>query len=112
MGENGKCKQEGNCLCPVKGIINVVSKKWTVCLVSLLHVDTPMRFTEIKSEIGEISPKALSDILKILEREDLIRRESFAEIPPRVEYYLTDDGRELKELLVPLVDWARARNGQ
>ena len=58
-------------------------------------------------------PKALSDALKELEAEGLIKRESFAEIPPRVEYVLTNDGTELRDsVLIPLLNWVAARNGK
>jgi DNA-binding HxlR family transcriptional regulator len=96
----------GQCLCSIKGILDVVSKKWTICIVSILDQDKPLRFNEIKETINTISPKALSDILKILEKEGIITRTLFSEIPPRVEYSLTIKGRELKKALTPLVEWA------
>jgi len=58
-----------------------------------------------------ISPKTLSDTLKELEAEGLIRRESFAEIPPRVEYSLTKDGIDLRDAILPLLSWTATRNG-
>lgn len=58
-----------------------------------------------------ISPKTLSDTLKELEAESLIKRESFAEIPHRVEYMLTEKGIELKDSIIPLLRWIAARNG-
>jgi DNA-binding HxlR family transcriptional regulator len=90
----------------VRGILEVVSKKWTICIVSILDQEKPLRFNEIKDILQTISPKALSDILKILEKEGLIIRTLYSEIPPRVEYTLTSKGRELKRALLPLVDWA------
>ena len=62
--------------------------------------------------LSGISPKTLSDTLKELEMEGLIKRESFAEIPPRVEYTLTKDGVDLREAIIPLLKWtARRSNG-
>jgi DNA-binding HxlR family transcriptional regulator len=58
-----------------------------------------------------ISPKTLSDTLKDLQAENLIKRESFAEIPPRVEYYLTKDGTELRKSIIPLLEWTANRSG-
>ena len=58
-----------------------------------------------------ISPKTLSDTLKELEAEGLIKRESFAEIPPRVEYSLTQDGIDLRDAILPLLRWTATRNG-
>jgi DNA-binding HxlR family transcriptional regulator len=96
------------CLCPIRGIIDVVSKKWSVCIVSLLTADKTLRFNEIKSALGNISPKTLADRLKDLEENKLVKREIYAEIPPRVEYSLTKSGNELKKALMPLVNWVRA----
>ncbi len=59
--------------------------------------------------LGTISPKSLSDRLKELEKSGLIIRESFAEIPPRVEYSLTKEGIELRNLMIPLIEWASKR---
>ena len=58
-----------------------------------------------------ISPKTLSDTLKELQNEHLIKRESFAEIPPRVEYSLTKDGVELRKSIIPLLEWTANRSG-
>jgi len=60
-------------------------------------------------ELGGISPKTLSDTLKQLQAERLIKRESFAEIPPRVEYSLSQDGLELGKAIMPLLRWAAIR---
>jgi DNA-binding HxlR family transcriptional regulator len=60
-------------------------------------------------ELGGISPKTLSDTLKELLVEKLITRQSFAEIPPRVEYSLTKDGIELGKAIMPLIKWAALR---
>ena len=57
-----------------------------------------------------ISPKTLADVLKDLRKENLIHRESFAEIPPRVEYSLTEDGKQLCEAVLPLIQWAEKRD--
>ena len=106
MTKDTHCEKIGKCLCSVKNILEVISKKWTICIVSILDQDSPMRFNEIKQIIHSISPKALADILKVLESEGLITRTIYSEIPPRVEYTLTKKGRELKQALIPLVDWA------
>jgi DNA-binding HxlR family transcriptional regulator len=106
MNHLTKCEKRGNCFCAVKAILDIVSKKWTICIVSILDQNTPQRFTEIKNIIQDISPKALSDTLKVLEVEELITKRMFPEIPPRVEYTLTQKGVSLKKALEPLVEWA------
>jgi len=105
-----KCRKEESCLCSARGIIEVVSKKWTVCIVSILERDSPIRYNEIKAKLKDISPKSLSDTLKVLRKEDLIERKVFPEIPPRVEYSLTGEGQKLKGALMPLVEWAKNRD--
>lgn len=109
MCKESNCAETLECLCPIRGIIEVVSKKWTICIVSLLEKEKPIRYNEIKNKIGEISPKALSDNLKVLEKEDLIERKIYSEIPPRVEYSLTEEGKELKSALLPLVRWVQKK---
>lgn len=109
MCEESNCAEVVECLCPIRGIIEVVSKKWTICIVSLLEKEDPIRYNEIKNKLGEISPKALSDNLKALEKEGLIERKAYPDIPPRVEYSLTKEGKELKTVLMPLVKWVQKK---
>ena len=99
------------CFCPLKGVIDVISKKWALLIINALGNDGTLRFKGLTEELKGISPKTLSDTLKILQAEGLIRREPFAEIPPRVEYSLTKDGKELRKSIVPLLKWAATRNG-
>jgi len=98
------------CFCPLKGVIDVISKKWALLIVNALGNHGTLRFNGLMEELKGISPKTLSDTLKGLQAEGLIRRESFAEIPPRVEYSLTDDGVELRRAIIPLLKWAATRN--
>lgn len=109
MCRESACEEVAACLCPIRGIIEVVSKKWSICIVSLLDEKNPIRYNEIKSRLRDISPKALSDILKVLEKEGLIARKVYPETPPRVEYSLTNDGNELKTALMPLVRWVQQK---
>ena len=103
-------EKEGEmCLCPLKGIINIISKKWTLQIVAVIGNHKRLRYNEILKKLEGISPKSLADRLKELVLEELIRREAFAEIPPRVEYSLTKDGEELRRTIIPLMDWASSR---
>lgn len=103
------CEEVTECLCPIRGIIDVVSKKWTICITGLLEKEKPIRYNEIKSKLRDISPKTLSDTLKVLEKEGLIERKVYPETPPRVEYSLTKEGKELKVALMPLVKWVQRK---
>jgi DNA-binding HxlR family transcriptional regulator len=99
------------CFCPVKGIIDVISKKWALLIVNMLGNFTVLRFTELEKRLNGISPKTLSDTLSRLQQSGLVTRESFNEIPPRVEYKLTQDGEEFRTAIIPLIRWAAHREG-
>jgi len=107
-GEEKCCSEE--CLCPVEGTLTTVSKKWAICIVSLLGVrEEGYRFNELKRELEGISPKVLSERLKELQSEGLVNRVVKETSPPNVTYTLTEDGRELHTLLQPLVKWIKDR---
>lgn len=97
------------CLCPLEGVIDVISKKWTLLIVNVIGNHGRARFNKLMEELRGISPKTLADTLKQLREEGLINRESFAEIPPRVEYSLTGDGKRLREAIMPILTWAATR---
>ena len=109
--ETNKCRAEGEdvCLCPLEGIIAVISKKWALQIIAEIGNHGKLRFNEIMESLGKISPKSLTDRLKELETSGLIKREMFAEIPPRVEYSLTQDGTDLRKLIIPIMKWASSR---
>jgi DNA-binding HxlR family transcriptional regulator len=98
------------CLCPIEGIINIIAKKWAILIISIIGHHQKIRFTDIMQRLDGISPKTLADVLKDLQKENLIHREAFSEIPPRVEYSLTDDGKKLCEAVRPLILWAEERD--
>jgi len=102
-------KSDHICFCPLEGVIDLISKKWALLIVNALGNRGKLRFNNLMEELGSISPKTLSDTLKELKAEGLIKRESFAEIPPRVEYSLTQDGAELRKSIMPLLKWAATR---
>ena len=102
-------QKDQTCLCPLKGIIDVISKKWALLIINTLGNHGKLRFSQIMETLQGISPKTLSDTLKDLKTEGLIKRESFAEIPPRVEYSLTHDGSELRKSIIPLLEWTANR---
>jgi DNA-binding HxlR family transcriptional regulator len=98
------------CLCPLEGIINTIAKKWAILIITIIGNSGKIRFNEIMECLEGISPKTLTDVLRDLRKEGLIHRESFSEIPPRVEYSLTEEGEQLREAMVPLVRWAEKRD--
>lgn len=97
------------CLCPLEGIIDIISKKWTLQIIAVIGNHKKLRYNEVSAKLGDISPKSLADRLRGLEQEGLVKREAFAEIPPRVEYSLTEDGEALRRSIMPLMEWASSR---
>ena len=69
-----------------------------------------MRYNEIMNELKGISPKTLADTLKQLHLAEIVNRQSFNEIPPRVEYSLTEDGEKLRDAIIPVINWAVDRS--
>jgi len=105
------CKEsEYICVCRLDGIINIISKKWAILIINSIGNRGRARFNQIEEDLEGVSPKTLADTLKNLQNEQLIGRESFNEIPPRVEYYLTDEGKSLREAIVPLLKWTADRD--
>lgn len=108
-----RCRKESEneiCLCPVEGILGVVSKKWAPQVIATVGNRDRIRFNEIMKKLDGINPKTLSDRLKELEGSGLVVREVFAEVPPRVEYTLTEDGIEIRDSMVPLMEWASRKS--
>jgi DNA-binding HxlR family transcriptional regulator len=96
--------------CPIQGVIDIVSKKWALLIVACVGNSSSMRYNQIFNELKGISPKTLADTLKDLSTAGIIRRQSFNEIPPRVEYSLTEDGRKLRDAVLPMIQWAVDRS--
>ena len=94
-----------NDLCPTRMVLSRVADKWTVMIFVRLAQRT-MRFGELKRDIGGISQKMLAQTLRGLERDGLVARKVYAEVPPRVEYSLTPLGTTLVGILVQIKDWA------
>ena len=91
--------------CPTRVILDRVGDKWTVLIIEILD-DSPKRFGEIRRAIGGITPKVLTSTLRSLVADGLVTRQSFGEVPPRVEYSLTDLGRSLQAPVTALRRWA------
>ena len=98
--------QETEACRAVSDVLARVGDKWTVLVVELLS-DGPMRFNELRRKIGSISQKMLTTTLRGLERDGLVTRTIYPTIPPRVDYELTQLGRELRDPLKALGKWAR-----
>ena len=91
--------------CPSRTSLARIANKWTAMIVITLS-DGPARFGAIRESVGGISGKVLSTTLRDLERDGLLTRTAYDEMPPRVEYELTPLGRTLREPLTALGTWA------
>ena len=94
--------------CPVRNVIARFSGKWSMLVLCVLAENDATRFNAIGKAIPDISRKVLTETLKNLERDGLVTRRLYAEVPPRVEYSLTPMGRSLMPLIGNLIDWAMA----
>lgn len=99
------------CVCVVGGPIDVIGKKWTLCIVVTIGNRPGIRFNGLLEVLRTISPRTLSETLKALERNGIVQREAFKEVPPRVEYRLTEAGTRLRQAIVPLMEWAAGQPG-
>ncbi|NHN60491.1 helix-turn-helix transcriptional regulator [Halorussus sp. JP-T4] len=91
--------------------MDLLSSKYAMQVLCVVHATGPARFREIESLLGDASTSTLSARLDDLVAADLLTRTQYDEIPPRVEYDLTADGRELAERLGPVLEWVDEREG-
>jgi DNA-binding HxlR family transcriptional regulator len=91
--------------CPTRQVINRVGDRWSLLVISALEAGT-LRFREVQRAVGGVSQKMLTQTLRALERDGLVRRDIYASVPPKVEYSLTQLGRGLSERLAAIRVWA------
>lgn len=97
--------------CPLQGIIDIIGKKWALLVIYEIGNHGRIRFNNLKNELQGITSKSLVNTLEDLQDSKLISKESFREIPPRVEYSLTKDGKGLYRIVIPLIQWSASRKG-
>lgn len=95
-------------ICPVRDILCRLSSKWAMLVLVTLNANGTMRFGDIQRSIGDISQRMLTVTLRALEADGLVDRRIYPEVPPRVEYELTERGRSLIPYVEGLVNWALA----
>ncbi|MGI6221436.1 MAG: winged helix-turn-helix transcriptional regulator [Coriobacteriales bacterium] len=94
--------------CPVETTLSLIGNKWQVLILRDLVLNGTMRFKELQRSIGTISQKVLTSNLRTMEDAGLVHREVFPEVPPRVEYSLTETGKTLKPVLDALWAWGES----
>lgn len=90
--------------CPVETTLSLIGDKWKVLILRALMPGTK-RFGELKKSVGNVSQKVLTAQLRAMEESALVHREVYAEVPPRVEYSLTELGKSLKPILDSMWAW-------
>jgi DNA-binding HxlR family transcriptional regulator len=107
--ENVECCGDGDgeptCYVPLTGLVNQLSRKYTMQLICVIGSHGSLRFREIEEHLPTASTSTISDRLNELVESNLVTRTQYDEIPPRVEYELTHKGGELCERLEPLLEW-------
>ncbi len=93
--------------CPTRQVLDRIGDKWTALVIGLLE-EGPQRFSALRRSIGGISQKMLTQTLRSLERDGLVSRTVYPEVPPRVEYELTPLGETLCAPLAAIRNWAEA----
>jgi DNA-binding HxlR family transcriptional regulator len=100
------CDIDGTCYCPLTGVIYTLSQKYAMQLISIIGAHESLRFAEIEEHLTSASTSTISKRLDEFQDSGLISRTQYNEIPPRVEYSLTEDGAEVRSRLEPLLEWA------
>ncbi|MFB9623974.1 winged helix-turn-helix transcriptional regulator [Nonomuraea helvata] len=98
--------------CPIAPVVDIVFSRWTTPILWTLNEYGLQRFVELQRRIATITPKVLTQRLRQLERDGLVVRTYHPEVPPRVEYEISDLGRSLAPLFATLADWAGANMGK
>ena len=93
--------------CPTRQVINRIGDRWSLLVLAALG-DGTLRFQELRRAVEGVSQKMLTQTLRILERDGLVRRDIYASVPPRVEYALTPLGQSLADSIAAIRTWAYA----
>ena len=103
-------KEEKNSIieiCPIRNVIARFGNKWALLVIYILNENGSIRFNQLARQIPDISTKVLSNTLHILEADGLVKRTVFPKVPIRVEYELTETGRNLVPIIISLTEWAQ-----
>lgn len=95
--------------CPVEAAMDLIGGKWKSVILYHLLRDGTLRFSELRRRLTGITQRMLTRQLRELEEDGLVRRTAYAEVPPRVEYDLTDVGQSLEPVIAALKAWGDAR---
>lgn len=94
-----------NMVCPIRHSLDIIGGKWKLPIICMLAEGNPARYSSIKRKLTGITNMMLAQSLKDLESMGMVNREQYNEIPPRVEYTLTDEGKSIIPALLKLAQW-------
>jgi DNA-binding HxlR family transcriptional regulator len=97
--------KKGQYSCGLDAAVDVIGGKWKPLILWALSEKQPRRFGELRRAVAGVSEKMLIQQLREMEHDGIVHREIYREVPPKVEYSLTDLGQSLNEALLPLGDW-------
>lgn len=97
-------------MCPVATTVQIIGSKWKLLILRNL-MQRPWRFNELKKDLEGISQKVLTDSLRSMETDGIIDRTVFAEVPPRVEYALSEMGETLRPVINAMAEWGGKYKG-
>jgi DNA-binding HxlR family transcriptional regulator len=105
---SGSCDSANRALesCRAREVMSLIGDKWSMAVVYLLGAHGTQRFSDLRRHLGAISQRMLTVTLRNLERDGLVKRQIYPEVPPRVEYTLTPLGGTLRDIVWPLIQWA------
>lgn len=93
--------------CPIRNILTRIGDKWSILVLYTLGQNGTMRFNALQKEIPDISQKMLTVTLRVLEEDGLVSRQVYAEVPPKVEYTLTERAHSFLPHMNALIAWAK-----
>jgi DNA-binding HxlR family transcriptional regulator len=106
------CRYRALCASRLEDVLRCIGGRWKMPILAHLSGEETMRFSDLERAIPQASQKMLTQHLRELERDGIVTRTVYPEVPPRVEYRLTDQGRGLRPVFLSLLDWADARDQQ
>lgn len=96
--------------CPVTYTLSLIGGRWKAAIIWQL-TGGPVRFGQLKGKVGKVSDRMLAKQLRELQADGLVERQPYSEVPPRVEYALTERGRSLQPVLEEILKWGLAHQG-
>ncbi len=104
------CRYKTLCASRLEEVLRCIDGRWKMPILAHLSGEETMRFSDLERAIPQASQKMLTQHLRELERDGIVTRTVYPQVPPRVEYRLTDQGKALRPVFLSLLDWADARD--